>query len=90
MSEPCTVGPGRGELPPPGGKTGCRISLGLRVPSYNATQQLLDRVYITEARRSEECEEGIGGPDRTIEAAAQINPLLDAASCAVAYAKGLL
>ena len=37
--------------------------LGLRVPSYITTQQLLDRVYITEARRPEECEEGIGGPD---------------------------
>ena len=37
--------------------------LGLRVPSYITTQQLLDRVYITEARRPEECEEGSGGPD---------------------------
>jgi len=48
-----------------GGKlTGCCISLGLRVPSYNTTQQLLDRVYITEVRRQEECQEGIGGRDR--------------------------
>jgi hypothetical protein len=57
-------GAGTWEIAAAGGKTGCRISLGLRVPSYDTTQQLLDRVYITEARRTEECEEGIGGPDR--------------------------
>ena len=68
MSEPCTVGPGRGKLPPPGG-TGCRISLGLRVPSYNTTQQLLDRVYITEVRRPEECEEEVAAPIAMIGAA---------------------
>src|ERR1700722_540711 len=63
MSEPCTVGPGREELLPPGGKqTGCRISLGLRYLATTQRKQLLDRVYITEARRPEECEEGSGGP----------------------------
>jgi hypothetical protein len=56
-------GAGTWEIAAAGGNTGCRISLGLRVPSYNTTQQLLDRVYITEARRPEECEEGIGVPD---------------------------
>jgi hypothetical protein len=64
--------------------------LGPEVPSYNTTQQLLDRVYITGAGRLEEREEGSGGPDLAIEAAVLINPLLDAASCAVASAKGLL
>jgi hypothetical protein len=82
-------GAGTWELPPPGGNPDAAL-LGLRVPSFITTQQLLDRVYITEARRSEEGEEGIGGPDRVTGAAVQINPLLDAASCAVAYAKGLL
>ena len=39
--------------------------LGLKVPKlpHNRTS-LLDRVYITEARRPEECEEGSGSPDR--------------------------
>ena len=63
MSEPCTVGPGRGKLPPPGGNRMPHL-LGPEVPSYNTIRQLLDRVYITEARRTEECEEGSGGPDR--------------------------
>ena len=57
-------GAGTWEIAAAGGKTGCRISLGLRVPSCNTTQQLLDRVYITEVRRPEECEEGSGSPDR--------------------------
>ena len=57
-------GAGTREIAAAGGKTGCRKILGLRVPSYITTQQLLDRVYITEARRTEECEEGVSGPDR--------------------------
>ena len=89
MSGTVYLGAGTWELPPPGGKPDAAL-LGLRVPSFDTTQQLLDRVYITEARRSEECEEGIGGSDRETGAAEQINPLPDAASYAVAYAKGLL
>jgi len=57
-------GAGTWEVAAAGGKTGCRTFLGLRVPSYNTTQQLLDRVYITGAGRLEECEEGIGGSNR--------------------------
>ena len=75
-------------LPPPGGHPDAAL-LGLWYLAAT-TQQLLDRVYITEARRPEECEEGIGGPGHETGTAVLINPLLDAASCAVAYAKGLL
>jgi hypothetical protein len=54
-----TVGPGRGNCRRRG-ESGCRTP-GPEVPGCN-NPTTADRVYITEARRTQEREEGIGGP----------------------------
>jgi hypothetical protein len=57
-------GAGTWEVAAAGGKPDAAPSWAWGYLATTQPNKLPDRVYITEVRRPEECEEGIGGPDR--------------------------
>jgi hypothetical protein len=83
-------GAGTWEVAAAGGKNRMPHLLGPEVPSYNTTQQLLTGSTSRERGAQRSVRRELAAPIVMTGAAVLINPLLDAASCAVAFAKGLL